>query len=387
MRMANLRRPGITALALLAIGLAAPARADITIGALLSLTGPSASLGIPARNTIELLPSTIGGETVRWVVLDDASDPAAAVRGARKLVDQDHVDVIIGPSNTPSSVAILDVAAESGTPFLSLSGSNAVIEPPVGARRWAFKMFPAERLATGQMAEHMRAHGVTALAQLGFATGLGDGYFAAMRADATERSIPIVAEARYNPDDTAVTAQVLRLMQPKPGAVFIAASGTPATTPIIELRNRGYRGAIYTVMGIAGPDPLRVGGKSLDGVLLSGVPVLTAEQLDDAAPSKAPALAFIQAYEGRYGPRSRNLFAATFWDAFLLVGEGARTAVTVAKPGSPMFRTALRDGMEKVRGMAGAQGVFSLSETNHSGAEPSSQVLIEIRDGGYRLVK
>lgn len=385
--MAMKHRTKIVTLALLAAGLASPARADITIGALLSLTGPSASLGIPARNTIELLPAMIGGETVRWVVLDDASDPATAVRAARKLVDQEHVDVIIGPSNTPCSVAILDVAAESGTPFLSLSGSNAVIEPLGGSRRWAFKMFPAERLATGQMAEHMRGHGVAALAQIGFATGLGDGYFAAMRADAAARSIPIVAEARYNPEDTAVTAQVLRLMQPKPGAVFVAASGTPATTPIIELRNRGYAGAIYTVMGIAGPDPLRVGGKALDGVLLSGVPVLTAEQLEDTAPSKAPAMAFIRAYEGRYGPRSRNLFAATFWDAFLLVGEGARTAVAAGKPGGAAFRTALRDGMEQVRGMAGAQGVFSLSATDHSGAEPASQVLIEIRDGGYRLVK
>jgi branched-chain amino acid transport system substrate-binding protein len=363
------------------------ARADIVIGALLSLTGPTASLGIPARNTIELLPTKIGGQAVRWVVLDDASDPATAVRGARKMVDQEHVDVIIGPSNTPCSVAILDVAAETGTPFLSLSGSNAVIEPPEGSRRWAFKMFPAERLATGQMAEHMKRAGVTGLSQIGFATGLGDGYFAAMRADAAARSIAVLAEARYNPDDTAVTGQVLRLMQPRPGAVFVAASGTPATTPIIELRNRGFAGAIYTVMGIAGPDPLRVGGKALDGVLLSGVPVLTAEQLDESAPSKIPAMAFIAAYEGRYGPRSRNLFAATFWDAFLLVDKAAGLALGAGSPGSAGFRTGLRNAMERVQGLAGAQGVFSLSPGDHSGAEPSSQVLIEIRDGGYRLVR
>jgi branched-chain amino acid transport system substrate-binding protein len=248
-------------------------------------------------------------------------------------------------------------------------------------------MFPAERLATGQMADHMKAHGVTSLGQIGFATGLGDGYFAAMRADAGERSIAIAGEARYNPEDTAVTGQVLKLMQGKPGGVFVAASGTPATTPIIELRNRGYAGYIYTVMGIAGPEPLRVGGKALDGVLLSGVPVLTAEQLAASAPSKAPGLAFIKAYEGRFGPRSRNLFAATFWDAFLLVDAGFKGASAAGKPGTPAFRTGLRDAMEKVQGLAGAQGVFSLSPTDHSGAEPSSQVLIEIRDGGYTLAK
>jgi branched-chain amino acid transport system substrate-binding protein len=369
-----------------ALAAAVPAHADITIGALVSLTGPSASLGIPARNTIALLPTDIAGQPVRWVILDDASDPASAVKAARKLVDQEKVDVIIGPSNTPSSVAVLDVAAETSTPFLSLSGSNAVIEPAQGARRWGFKMFPAERLATGQMAAHMKRTGIASLGLLGFATGLGDGYFAAMRADAAAQSVQVVGEARYNPDDTSVTGQVLRLMQARPAAIFIAASGTPATTPIIELRNRGYTGAIYTVMGIAGPDAIRVGGKALDGVMLSGVPVLTAEQLPEAAPSRAPALAFIAAYEGKFGARSRNLFAATFWDAFLLIDAATKPALAAGSPGSAAFRTGLRDAMEHVQGLAGAEGVFSLSPTDHSGAEPSSQVMIELRDGGYRLM-
>ncbi len=367
-----------------AVMLARPCRADITIGALLSLTGPAASLGIPARDTIRLLPKAIGGEAVRWVVLDDASDPTAAVRAARKLIDEAAVDVIIGPSNTPNSVAILDAAAASGTPFLSLSGSDLVIDPPEGARRWAFKLFPGERLATGQMAAHMRAAGVTSVAQIGFATALGDGYFAAMRADAG--AIKIVAEARYNPSDASVTAQVLRVIQARPGAVFVAASGVPATTPILELRARGYAGPIYTVMGIAAPAALRIGGKALDGVLLSGVPVLAAEQLDDANPVKAPALAFIGAYEGSYGAGSRSLFGATLWDSFLLVDAAAKTALATERPGSAAFRTALRDAMEHVAGLPGAEGVFTLTPANHSGADPASQVLLEIRDGGYRSV-
>ncbi len=370
--------------AIVAFGLAAPCRADITIGAVLSLTGPGASLGIPARDTVDLLPKAIGGEAVRWVVLDDASDPAAAVRAARKLIDEQAVDVIIGPSTTPNSVAILDAAAASGTPFLSLSGSDLVIVPPEGTRRWAFKLFPGERLATGQMAASMRAADVASLAQIGFATALGDGYLAAMRADAG--AMPIVAETRYNPGDASVTAQVLRLLSARPGAVFVAASGVPATTPIIELRARGFAGPVYTVMGIAGAAALRVGGKALDGVRLSGVPVLAAEQLADANPVKAPALAFIRAYEGRYGAGSRSLFGATLWDSFLLVEAGATVALGSQRPGTAAFRTALRDAMEHVAGLAGAEGVFTLTPTDHSGADPASQVMLEIRDGGYRLL-
>jgi branched-chain amino acid transport system substrate-binding protein len=366
---------------------AMPCRADITIGALLSLTGPSAGLGIPARNTIDLLPKTIAGEPIRWIVLDDASDTTTAVRGAHKMIDEEHVDAILGPSNTPNSMAILDIAMSSGTPFLSLSGSNVLIDPPAGARRWAFKMFPSEHLSNDQMLAHMKRNGVTTLGMIGFATALGDGIMGSMKVEAAKYGIGIVAEARYNPADTSVAAQALRLIQAHPAAIFVVGSATPGTTPIIELRSRGYAGPIYTVMGIASPDALRVGGRAMDGVLLSGVPVLVAEQLDDANPVKAEALRFINAYEGKYGAGSRNLFGATMWDGFALIKAAAAPALAAGRPGTPTFRTALRDAMERVKGLAGAEGIFSLTPQDHSGAEPASQVLIEIRGGGYHLVK
>jgi branched-chain amino acid transport system substrate-binding protein len=383
------RKALLLLLGLFAPGLlhATPARADITIGALLSLTGPAAGLGIPARNTIELLPKTIAGEAVKWVVLDDASDTTAAVRAARKMIDEEHVDVILGPSNTPNSIAILDVAMSSGTPFLSLSGSNAVIDPPEGARRWAFKMFPSERLSNDQMLDHMKRSGVTTLGMIGFANALGDSIMGSMKAEAEKHGVSVVAETRYNPTDTSVTAQVLRITQAKPGAVFVVGSSTPATTPIIELRNRGYAGQLYTIMGIAGPDAIRVGGKALDGVMLSGVPVLVAEQLAEGNPVKSAAMRFITAYETKYGAGSRNLFGATMWDAFYLVDAATKSAMAHGKPGTPEFRSALRDGMEQVKGMPGAQGLFSLTPQDHSGAEPDSEVLIEIRGGTYHLVK
>ncbi len=366
---------------------AAPARADITLGALLSLTGPGAGLGIPERSTIALLPGTIAGEPVRWVVLDDATDTTAAVRAARKMIDEEHVDAILGASAAPTSVAILDAVGAAGVPTISLAGSSAVIDPPGGNRRWAFKPIPGERVAAAQLAGHMARTGRKTLGHIGFATSLGDGYIAALNAEAAARGIRTVAEVRYNPGDASVTPQVLRLLAARPDAVFVAASSTPATTPILELRGRGYAGPIYTVQGIAGPDALRVGGRALDGTMFSAVPVLVAEQLPDDNPVKAPALAFVRAYEGRYGPGSRSLFGATFWDAFLLVQAAAPRALVAGRPGTPAFRTALRDAMEAVQGLAGAEAVFSLSARDHSGAQADSQVMVEIRDGGYRILK
>ena len=375
----------IAYLILATVLLAGPAHAEIVLGALLSLTGPGAGLGIPERNTIELLPKTIAGETVRWVVLDDASDPAAAVRAARKMIDEEHVDAILGPSTTANSLAMLDPAADAGVPFISLSGSSAVNEPQAGARRWAFKLIPSERVATVQIVEHMLAHGGKRLAQIGFANALGDGYIAALSAQAAERGIETVADVRYNPTDTSVTPQVLRALAAKPDAVFVAASASPATTPIIELRNRGYAGPIYTVQGIAGPEALRVGGRALDGVLFSSVPVLVAEQMPESSPVRAAALAYVSAYEGRYGPGSRSLFGATMWDGFLLIAAATPQALGAGRPGAAPFRAALRDAMERVTGLPGCEAVFNLTPQDHSGADANSQVMVEIRDGAYRL--
>ena len=365
------------------LAITTPARADITLGAVLSLTGPGAGLGVPERNTIELFPKTIAGQPVRWVVLDDASDTTAAVRAARKLIDEEHVDAIIGPSTSPNALALLDVAGSSGTPFVSLAGSSSAIDPPEGNRRWAFKLIPSERVATVQIVNRMLKDGAKRLAHIGFANALGDGYIAALSAQAKQRGIESVLDVRYNPGDTSVTPQVLRLIAAKPDAIFVAASSSPATTPIIELRNRGYAGPIYTVQGIAGPDALRVGGKALDGTMFSSVPVLVAEQLPADNPVRAPALAFVQAYEAKFGPGTRSLFGATMWDAFLLVSASAATA---GAPGTPEFRTALRNAMEHVANLPGAEAIFSLTPTDHSGASADSQVMVEIRNGAYHLL-
>ena len=359
------------------------AQADMTLGAVLSLTGPGAGLGVPERNTIELLPQMIGGQAVHWTILDDASDTSAAVRAARKLIDEEHVDAILGPSTSANALAILDAAGASGTPFVSLAGSSSAIEPPVGDRRWAFKLIPSETVATVQIVDRMVKDGAKRLAQIGFANALGDGYISAMTAQATARGIESVIDVRYNPIDASVTPQVLRVIAAHPDAVFVAASATPATTPILELRQRGYTGPIYTVQGIAGPDALRIGGKALDGVMFSSVPVLVAEQLPANDPVKASAMAFISAYEGKYGAGSRSLFGATMWDSFLLIAAGAEKA---GVPGGAVYRTALRDAMEHVTGLAGAEAVFNLTPTDHSGASATSQVMVEIRAGGYRLL-
>jgi branched-chain amino acid transport system substrate-binding protein len=377
----------LLALAGLLLASAAPARADLTIGAVLSLTGPAASLGIPMRNVIELLPRQIAGQNIRYVVLDDGTDSSAAVRAFRKLVTEEKVDIVIGPSVTPTSLAVLDVAGASGTPMISLAGSNAIIVPQQGNRRWTFKLAPPETaMLTGPM-QYLKDHGGKTVATIAQATAFGDAFAAAAKQEAGQRGIKPLGVEKYNLTDTSVTPQALKLMALRPDGVFIAGSGTPAAMPVIELRNRGYKGLILLNQGVANPDFLRVAGKSADGAILAAAPVVVAEQLPDSSAAKKPAMAYVKLYEGKYGPNTRSLFGASAWDAWLLIERAVPTALQAARPGTAAFRTALRDAMEREKDVFGASGIYSMSPTDHNGTDARSLVLITVKDGHWELLK
>lgn len=362
------------------------AHADMKIGAILSLTGPAASLGIPEKNTIDVLPGTIAGEPVEYIVLDDASDPSAAVRAAKKLIDEENVDVIIGPSITPSSLAVIETVAAGKTPMISAAGSAVIAKPVEGPKTWVFKLAPEEPTMAAYVFGQMAKDGDKTVGFMGFNDAFGDSFIGAFKKVAEEKGFKVLADERFNAKDTSVTAQALQLISANPDAVIIGASGTPGVAPVLELRNQGYTGAIYINQGMANPDVLRVGGDGLDGVMLAVSPALVAEQLADDNPVKPVALEYVAAYEGKYGPGSRSLFGATVWDAFLIVDAAAAKAMEAEDPGTEAFRAALRDAIEGTSGLVGAQGVFTMSPSDHNGTDLRAQVLVRIEDGAWTYV-
>ena len=362
------------------------AQAEIKIGAVLSLTGPAASLGIPEKNAIELFPTKIGNETVRYIVLDDASDPTTAVKSARKLVDEEKVDVIIGPSVTPNSLALLEVIGPAQTTMISLAGSSIIAAPVEGNKRWSFKLAPAEPTQGAYMFRNMQKHGGKTVGFIGFNDAFGDSFIGALKKVAEEYKFKVVGDERYNRNDTSVTAQALKMLSANPDAVIIGASGTPGVTPILELKKVGYKGQIYINQGMANADVLRVGGAQLNGVFMPVSPALVAEQLPDSNVTKPEGLKYLKAYEGKFGAGSRNLFGATAWDAYLLIEKSAVDALAKTKPGTVEFRTALRDGIESGKEIVGSQGVFKITPTDHNGTDMRAQVLVQIDQGKWKYV-
>ncbi len=375
-------------LAVLATALVATSvAAQIKVGVTLAATGPAASLGIPEKNAFALLPKTIAGTPVEFFILDDATDPSGAVKNTHKLIAEHSVDVVIGSSITPSTLAMIDVVFEKKTPLIALAASSRIVEPVDEKRAWVFKIPQNDSLVAGGIVEHMVKTGVKTVGYLGFSDAYGEGWHTEFAKLAQAANIQIVVKEVYGRSDTSVTAQVLKLVAAAPDAVLIGAAGTPGVLPQATLMDRGYKGKIYQTHGVANGDFLRVGGKQVEGALLPVGPNLVAEQLPDSHPSKKASLEFVQKYEGAYGKGSRSLFAALAWDAWLVLDSAATRALKKAKPGTPEFRKALRDEIEATKNLVATTGVYNYSPTDHAGLDARARVMVRVENGTWKLVQ
>jgi branched-chain amino acid transport system substrate-binding protein len=365
----------------------AAVHADIRIGVIASSTGPTAVVGIPQKNTVALLPAEIGGQKVDYIVLDDASDPTNAVTGVKKLIAEHKVDALIGPSTTPAALAILDFVAEAKTPLLTTVGSSAVILPMDDRKRWVFKTTQNDDLIAGAVLSQMVASGVKTVGFVGFNDPYGENWYKVFAPMAEKAGIRIVASERFNRTDQSVTGQVLKLIAAKPDAVFIAATGGPAVLPQSGLQEKGYKGRIYQTHGVATNDFIRLGGKTVEGTLMAGGPMLVADELPASNPVKAVAQGYIKAYEGKYGPGTMSTFGANTFDAGLLLQKAVPEALKKAKPGTPEFRAALRDALEQSKEVVGAQGVFNMTAQDHNGMDERARVMMTVRNGKWVPLK
>jgi branched-chain amino acid transport system substrate-binding protein len=360
--------------------------ADVKVGVTVSATGPAASLGIPEKNTIALLPKEIAGQKVQYIVLDDATDSTQAVKNARKLTSEDHVDALIGSTVVPNSLAMIDIAADTSTPMISMAAAASIVEPMDAKKAWVFKTPQNDILMATAIAQHMSNRGVKTVAFIGFADAYGDSWFKEFSKAADLKKIRIVANERFARNDASVTGQVLKMMSQNADAVLIAGAGTPAALPQKTLRERGYKGTIYQTHGVANNDFLRVCGKDCEGTFLPAGPLLVAEQLPDSNPVKGAALTYKKAYEGAYGAGSVSTFGGHAWDAGLILQRAIPVALKKGQPGTPAFREALRAAIEATKDLPASHGIFNMSANDHAGLDQRARVMVEIVGGKWKLV-
>jgi branched-chain amino acid transport system substrate-binding protein len=362
------------------------ANADIKVGVVVSASGPGSALGQPQMRTVAALPKEIGGEKVVYIPLDDESDPTKGAQNARRLVIQDGVDILIGSSVTPVTMTMLDVAMESKTPIISLAAATAIVRPIDDRRRWAFKVVPNDDLMAAALLKYIANTGVKTLGYIGVSDGYGEGYYGELSRLAPTLGLTVTTHEVYARADTSATGQALKVMATNPDAVFIASAGVPAVLPQETLRGKGYAGKIYQTHGIATEEFIKLGGAAVEGTVFSGEAFTVADDLAQNDPFRLARDEFVSSYEKTNGQKP-NIFGAHLWDAVALFRKAAPNALKVAKPGTPEFRMALRDELERGKNVYLNNGLSTMSPTDHNGYDERSAFLIKVSGGKFRLLE
>jgi branched-chain amino acid transport system substrate-binding protein len=379
-------RSWIIALAAAVLG-AGSAQAQIKIGITMSASGPGAALGQPQSKTVAALPKTIAGQAVTYFALDDESDPTKGAQNARKLITEEKVDVLIGSSLTPVSLPLIDIAAEAKTPLMTMAAAAVLVLPMDTKRKWVFKVVPNDDIMANAILKYIAKTGVKTLGYIGVSDAYGEGYYKVLSEVAPKLGITLTGHEVYARSDASVTGQVLKILATKPDAVFVASAGTPAVLPQKALRERGYKGPVFQTHGVATEEFIKLGGKDVDGAVFTGEAFTVVNDLSADSPFRKVTANFIDAYKAANGGVIPSIFGAHLWDSMTLVEHAIPAALKVAKPGTPEFRAALRDEIEKTKDLALNNGLSNMTPDNHNGYDERSAFLIKVQDGAFKLVK
>ncbi|HEU0231221.1 MAG TPA: ABC transporter substrate-binding protein [Burkholderiaceae bacterium] len=381
----KLKTLATTVAALTLLGTTA-AFAQVKIGVVSSTTGPTALIGIPQKNTVALLPKKVGDLTIQYISLDDGSDPTKTVVDFKKLISEDKVDAIIGPSGSPNAMGVIQFAAQSGTPMLAPVGTASVVLPMTPEKKWVFKTTQNTDIIAKALIGHMVKAGVKTLGFIGLNDAYGTDWLNVISKMAKAHNIKIVAVERYQRSDSSVTGQALRVLAAKPDAVLVAGTGAAAVLPETTLVKQGYKGQFYQTHGAALPAFLKLGGKAVNGTILAASLMLVLPEISDSNPSKKIAEQYDASYEKLYGHKPAT-FGANVYDAGLLLEKAIPKAEKKAKPGTKEFRSALRDALEQTHELVATQGVYNMTPEDHSGFDDRGRELIIVKNQQWHLLK
>ncbi len=371
---------------LAAVALAAASAADLKVGLSVSLSGPNASLGVPYSKGMQAAVAyrpEIGGRKVKLIVLDDGSDPSNAGRNARKLVDEEKVDILMGSSGVPATIAISQVGRESKTPMVGLSPISLKPEES----DWTVTVAQPPTLMIDAVVARMKRDGVKTVGYIGFTDAWGDLVYNSLMKAAEPAGIKVLTNERYARADTSVTGQVLKIVAARPDAVMTGGSGTPGALPYLALAERGFKGNVYGQHGLINPDFVRVAGAAGNGSIMPTGPVIVAEQLPNDYPTKKVSLDFRSTFQKVNGAPTTDAFSAYSFDGYLVFADAAARVLAKggSEPGSAEFRQALRDAIFATHEVVGTHGVYNFKPGALYGVDERARVIVKLDNGQWKL--
>jgi len=356
--------------------------ADLKVGLSVSLSGPNSSLGVPYAKGMQAALAykpEVNGRKIQLIVLDDGSDPTTAGRNARKLVDEDKVDVLMGTSGVPAAIAMAQVGRDAKVPMIGLTP----IQLDPAENGWVFTVAQPTQLMIDAVVQRMKKDGVKTVGYIGFSDAWGDLVYNALMKSAPAAGIKVLGNERYARADASVTGQVLKLLAMKPDAVMTGGAGTPGALPFLALSERGFKGPVYGQHGLINPDFVRVVGAAGQGALMPTGPVIVAEQLPDEYPTKKIALDFRNVYQKVNNAPTSDAYSAYSFDGWLVFANAAARAK--GEPGTPEFRQSLRDAIASTKEVVGTHGVYNFKPGDLYGVDERARVIVKLDNGQWKL--
>ncbi len=362
---------------------AAVAQEPIKIGSFLSVTGGAAFLGDPEQKTLELYAEKINaaggvlGRKLQLVAYDSAGDAEKARTFAKRLIEQDKVDVIVGGSTTGETMAVVPLAEAAQIPFISFAGAVVIIEP---VKKWVFKTPHTDRMACEKIFIDMQSRKFSKVALI---SGNG-GFDRSMRAQclgvAKKFGIDVIADETYGDKDTDMTAQLTKIKNTA-GVQAVLNAGFAQGPAIVtkNYRQVGITLPLYQSHGVASKEFIKLAGEAAEGVRLPAAALLIAESLPASDPQRSVVVSYKKEYESRFNSEV-STFGGHAYDGLML-------AVDAMKKAGSTDKAKVRDALEGIRAYMGTAGVVNMSASDHMGLDLSAFRMLEVKGGNWTLVK
>ncbi|BCS53996.1 ABC transporter substrate-binding protein [Geobacter sp. SVR] len=362
---------------------AAFAAGTLKIGGLFAVTGPASFLGEPEKKTLEMLVKDanekggIAGMKLEAVIYDTAGDATKAVQLATKLIKDDKVSVIVGPSTTGESMAVIPVAEREKIPLISCAAGIKITEP---VKKWVFKTPANDHVAAEKILDYMAKHKQKNIALLTVTDGFGSSGREQIKALAAQKGFKVVADEVYGPKDTDMTAQLTKIRGIKPDAVICWGTNPGPAVITKNVKQLGLKIPLYMSHGVASKKYIELAGAdAAEGVVLPAGKLAVYDVLPKSDAQAKLLKEYDAAYRKAYGAEA-STFGGYAYDAFLLIANA------VKKTGSSAPEK-LRDGIEQASKLVSVSGVFSMSAKDHNGLDLSAFEIVRVTKGDWQLVK
>jgi len=358
----------------------APSGAPYVIGAIFSITGDASSLGIPERNTAEMLEKMINGaggingHPLKIVIEDDRGEPAECLNAAMRLVEKDNVLAIVGPSRTGTTMALIAYMERKQVPLISCAAGIEIVEP---ARPWVFKTPQSDRMAVQKIIPYLKSQGIKRVASLSDNTAFGKGGLREIDKLLPAAGISVVAKEEYGPKDPSMESQLTKIRGTNAQAVICW--GTPPGPAIVakNMKQLSMKIPLICSHGVANATFLNIAGDAANGVILPAGRLIVVDQIPGSDPQKPVLDDYAKRYQAAFG-KPADTFGGHAWDAIQLVARALRQV----GPDRAKIRTTL----EKTKSFVGTGGIFNFSKADHNGLSKHAFVVVEVRDGKWRLL-